>query len=91
MAFMLIHFELDNYDEFKELFDSDPAGRKAVAKGHRILRGVDDPNQVFLSVEYSSADEAKSVLDRLKQSGALDRFPPKVGPTITDVAEETSY
>jgi hypothetical protein len=38
MALMLMSFEVDNYDEWKELFDSDPAGRKSVAKGHRILR-----------------------------------------------------
>jgi hypothetical protein len=88
---MLMHFELDNYDEFKGVFDSDPGGRKQVAKGHRILRDVDDPNQVFLSVEYQSVDDARAVIDRLRETGVFERFPPKVGPVITDVAEETSY
>jgi hypothetical protein len=91
MAFLVMHFQVDSYDEWKQLFDSDPAGRKAVAKGHRILRGVDDPNEVFLSVEYPSVDDAKAVHERLRASGALDRYPPTTGPTITEVAEQTTY
>ena len=70
MALMLISFDVDNYDEWKELFDSDPGGRKSVAKGHRISRSVDNPNEIFLSVEYASADEARTVLARLKEAGS---------------------
>jgi hypothetical protein len=28
---------------------------------------------------------------RLAQTGVLDRFPPKVGPAIVDVAEQATY
>ena len=91
MAFLLMNFELDDYDEWKQLFDSDPVGRKAVAKGHRILRAVDNPRDVFLAVEYPSVDEAKSFRDRLMQAGVLDRFPPKGGPTVADVVDEATY
>jgi hypothetical protein len=91
MAFMFLHFQLDNYDEWKQVFDSDPADRKSVAKGHQIFRGVENPGDVFLAVEYASVDDAKSVRDRLSQSDVLDRFPPKTGPTIVDVEEQTNY
>ena len=91
MAFLLMHFELNNYDEWKEVFDSDPVGRKAVAKGHRISRAADDPNQVFLSVEYPSVDDAKAFRQKLLDAGVLDRFPPKMGPVVVDVAEQVSY
>jgi hypothetical protein len=91
MALVLLNFELDDYDAWKQLFDSDPAGRKQVAKGHRILRAVDNPNEIFVAVEYASAEDAKAVRERLLQSGVLDRFPPKGGPTIVEVAEETTY
>jgi hypothetical protein len=91
MAWMLMSFELNDYDEWKQVFDSDPVGRKAVAKGHRILRGADNPNEIFLSVEYPSVDDAKTFRAKLLESGVLDRFPPKVGPTVVDVAEETRY
>jgi hypothetical protein len=91
MALMLMGFEVSDYDEWKQLFDSDPAGRKAVAKGHRISRSVDNPNEIFLSVEYASPDDARAVLGRLRQAGVLDRFTPTVGPAIVEVAEETTY
>ena len=91
MVLTVMSFKVDDYDEWKRVFDSDPAGRKAVANGHRISRGMDDPSEVFLSVEYSSADDARAVLERLRGSGVLDTFHPTVGPTIVEVAEETRY
>jgi hypothetical protein len=91
MAWLLMNYQLDDYDEWKQLFDSDPLGRKGVAKGHRILRAADDPNNIFLAVEYPSLDDARTFCDRLLESGVLDNFPPKAGPTIVEVAEETTY
>jgi hypothetical protein len=91
MAWMVMNFELSDYDEFKEVFDSDPVGRKAVAKGHRILRAADNPNDVFLSVEYPSVDDAKTYRQKLLDSGVLERYTLKVGPTVVDVAEEVTY
>jgi hypothetical protein len=91
MAIVFMNFELDDYDEWKQVFDSDPAGRKAVAKSHRIYRSVDDPNDVFLDVEYSSVDDARTVAQRLLATGVLDRFPLKAGPTIVEVTEEVTY
>ena len=91
MALMLMSFELDNYDEWKQLFDSDPVGRKSVAKGHRVSRSVDNPNEIFLSVEYASADDARTVLARLQEAGVFQRFQPRLGPAITEVAEEKTY
>jgi hypothetical protein len=45
MAFILAHFEIDDYAAWKrERFDQDPAGRKQSAKNHVIARGVDDPS-----------------------------------------------
>ena len=32
MAYMLLHFETDDYDTWKERFDADPAGRAETAK-----------------------------------------------------------
>ena len=91
MAIMLMHFELGDYDEWKAIFDSDPGGRKAVANGHRILRSVDNQKDIFLSVEHGTPDDARAVLDRLRQAGLLDRYPPKTGPAITEVVEELRH
>ena len=89
-VYMLMNFDAD-WDEWKAVFDSDPAGRKQVAKGHSIARGVDNPNDIFLRTEYDSVEDAKAVRERLLASGVLDRFPVKTGPTIVEVAEQETY
>jgi hypothetical protein len=89
-AFMLINFEAP-YDEWKAVFDSDPVGRRQVAKGHSISRGVDNPNDIFLRVEYNSAEDAKAFRERLLASGVLGRFTVKTGPTVVEIAEQETY
>ena len=37
-AFTMAHFETDDYDAWKETFDSDRGGRKQAAEGHVISR-----------------------------------------------------
>ena len=91
MALMLTGYEVDDYDEWKQLFDSDPGGRKAVATGHRLYRSVDNPNEIYLAIEYSSADDARAVLSQLRDAGVFERFRPMFGPTITEVIEESTY
>lgn len=91
MAFMVMSFEVDNFDDWKQAFDSDPVGRKAVAKGHVILRAADHPNQIFLRVEYPTVEDARTFRERLLASGVLDRFPPALPPTVAELAEEVTY
>lgn len=92
MAFLLAHFEIDDYDAWKrERFDADPAGRKESAKGHQIFRGVDDPNKVFVGVEFASAEEATSFRERLLASGALDAITVVTPPTVVEVADRAEY
>jgi hypothetical protein len=91
MAFMLGQFEVGDYDRWKQMFDSDPAGRKQSAKGHRVFRGVDDPSRVFVALEFASTEEAKSFRERLLASGALDNITVKTEPTVVELADETTY
>jgi hypothetical protein len=92
MPSIFAQFEIDDYDAWKTgRFDADPAGREQAAKGHQIYRGVDDPSQVFVAVEFASADDAKAFRERLLASGALDSITVKVQPTVVDVADEATY
>ena len=50
VAFMVHHLETDDFDTFKSRFDADPVGRKQAAKGHVMLRSVDNPNEVFVAM-----------------------------------------
>jgi hypothetical protein len=47
---------------------------RASAKGWPVLRRVEDPNEVFIRVEFSSTQEATAARERLLGSGVLDRF-----------------
>jgi hypothetical protein len=91
MAFILGVFETGDYDKWKQMFDSDPAGRKDSGKGHRVFRSVADPNTVFVSVEFPSVDDANSFRERLLASGALDNVTVATEPTVAELADETRY
>jgi predicted nucleotidyltransferase len=91
MALMLTRIEVEDYDAWKSMFDEDESRVRRGAKGYRIARGVENPNELFIQVEFPSADEAKSARERLLSSGVLERFAGRTGPTIVDVAEKVSY
>ena len=91
MAFILGIFDTKDYEMWKRMFDSDPAGRKEAATRHRVFRGVDNPNEVFVSVEFPSVEAAKSFRERLLASGALDSVTVEKEPTIAELVDETAY
>jgi hypothetical protein len=91
MASMVGVFRTDDYEDWKRMFDSDPVGRKQAARGHRVMRSVDDPNEVFLRVDFGSVDEAKAFRERVLASGVLDRLTMVKEPTVVDVADEATY
>jgi len=91
MASMVGVFRTDDYEDWKRMFDSDPVGRKQVAKGHRVMRSVDDGNEVFVRVDFDSVDEAKAFRERLLASNALDNVTIVKEPTVVDVADEATY
>jgi hypothetical protein len=56
-----------------------------------MLRGVDDPNEVFTRVEFDSVEDAKSFRDRLLASGALDTTTVLTPPTVVELVENIKY
>jgi hypothetical protein len=80
-----------NFDAFKEQFDSDPLGRKQAARGHTLLRGVDNPDEMFLRVEFDSAEEARSFQQKVRGSDVLQHVTVKVPPTVTELADQATY
>ena len=91
MAHILSIFDTEDFDAWKERFDADPAGRKEAAKKHRLFRAVDNPNRVYVSVEFPSVDDAKSFRERLRGSGVLDDMTVVQEPTVAELVEETEY
>ena len=91
MAFMLAIFRPDDYEAWKERFDSDPVGRKGTVKRHRVFRGVENPNEVFISLEFASADDAKAFREKLLGSGVLDTITVEKEPTVAELVDEKTY
>lgn len=91
MALLMTRIQVDDYDAWKPMFDSDPAGARKRAKGHRIARGVDNPDEVFVQVQFASSDEAQAARERLLSSGVLDRVTIKSEPTVAEEAESVAY
>jgi hypothetical protein len=93
VALAVLNFETDDYDSWKTMFDSDPAGRKQSGTGHTISRNADNPNDVFVRVDFASVDDARAFRDRLVASGALNRsgMTVKMGPTVIDPVENVTY
>ena len=87
MAFVLTRINVGDYDSWKPMFDQDVPGARKSSKGWRVFRNTDDPNEVFIQVEFASADEARAARERLLGSGVLDRFSDVTGPTVVEEAE----
>lgn len=87
MAYIMTRINVGDYDSWKPMFDSDGPGARKAAKNHRLLRSVDDPNEVFLVIEFASVEDANDAREKLLASGVLDRFQDKSGPTVVEEAE----
>ena len=90
MTYMLTRIDVGNYDEWKPQFDKDLPRAREAATGWRIFRSVDNPNEVFIEVEFDSSEDAATGRERLLASGVLDRFGDKTGPTVVEEAEAFS-
>jgi hypothetical protein len=89
-AFIVGVFEGD-VDTWKERFLSDPLGRKAVAKGHTLLRGVDNPNQVFVRLEFDTTEAAQAFAEKVRSSDVLEGLTVTVPPTAAELLDKATY
>jgi hypothetical protein len=64
------------------MFDRDRPRAREKATAQRVLRSVDDPNHVFVFLEFASTDDAQEARQRLLDSGVLDRFEDRHGPNV---------
>jgi hypothetical protein len=83
----MTRIQVGDYNAWKPMFDQDGPGARQSARSLRIFRGVEDPNEVFIQIEFASSDEAKLARERLIASKVLDRFGDKSGPTVVEEAQ----
>jgi hypothetical protein len=69
LAMLMIEYKLPtsavpDFADWKQVFDTDPVGRKAHgATRHWIYQYPDDPDHFLLSIEFRSVEEANGFLD----------------------------
>jgi len=85
-AFIITRIHVGDYDAWRPMFDQDRPRAREKATVQRVFRGVDDPDHVFIVLEFASVDDAQEAKERLVQSGVLDRFEDKHGPNVVEEA-----
>ncbi len=68
MASLFGHFDVRDCNTWKQMFESDPAGRKQGGTGHGTYRNVDNGAELFVAVELP---RWMIVSERLPTSGLL--------------------
>ena len=91
MTYMLTHIQVADYETWKEMFDSERHGLRKDAKGHRILRGVENPDDLFIQVEFGSPQDAQAAREKLRESGVFDRMKLVEGPNMTEQVDAVTY
>ena len=81
-AFIITRIDVGDYEMAADVRPG-PAGAREKAIVQRVFRKVDDPNHVFILLEFNSVEDAQEAERRLLESGVLDRFEDKHGPTCS--------
>jgi hypothetical protein len=81
-AFIITRIQTGDYNSWRPMFDQDRPRAREKATLQRVLRSTDDPNEVFIYLEFDHLDDANEARDRLLASGVLDRFEDKHGPSV---------
>jgi hypothetical protein len=81
-AFIITRIQTGDYDRWRPMFDQDKPRAREDAVVQRVLRSVDDPNEVFIYLEFETLESANEARTRLESSGVLDRFDDKHGPNV---------
>lgn len=81
-AFIITRIQTGDYERWRPMFEQDQPRAREKAILQRVLRSTDDPNEVFIYLEFESLDDANEARDRLLSSGVLDRFADKHGPNV---------
>lgn len=81
-AFIITRIQTGDYDSWRPMFDQDRPRAREKAQVQRVLRSTDDPNEVFIYLEFPTVEDANEARSRLVASGVLDRFEDTHGPNV---------
>ena len=91
MAILMIEYQVPDYAGWKQIFDKDPMGRKPRGvTQHWIYKDADDPNHIMLSMEFGSAEEARTFLNEPAFQQVWDRSGARQA-WVLEAAEAATY
>jgi len=68
MPILRIEHAVPNFAGWKQAFDDDPVDRKGSGvRRYQVLRSVDDPNYVFIDLEFDTLEEAEVLLANMRR------------------------
>ncbi len=68
MHVLRVEHATPDFDMWKQAFENDPIGREAGGVGaYRIYRAADDPNYVYIDLEFATAAEGEAFHEKLKE------------------------
>jgi hypothetical protein len=59
-ATIITRIQTGGYDRWRPLFDQDVPRARELATGVRVLRGAEDPDHVFIVLEFASVEAARA-------------------------------
>jgi uncharacterized protein (DUF1330 family) len=88
-------FRVTDYDQWYPVFKEQGVAvrRKHGATGHIVNRGIEDPNQVVVVVEFSSPEEARAFMTDPALREVMQKAGVEGAPTmnLVEEAEEERY
>ena len=80
MIHAMIRQNVKDFEAWKKVFDEDGSNRKmAGSKGGHVFRALDDPNNVFVLLEFENQDKANKfmnsdrLIETMKNAGVLGK------------------
>ena len=68
MHILQIEHRVNDFQTWKQAFDSDPVGRRqGGVLRYRILRPTDEPNHVIVDLEFDDSSEAEAFRSKLRE------------------------
>lgn len=83
-AFIITRIQVGDYDAWRTRYDRDVPRAHEQATAQRVFRRIDDPNRVFVFLEFASVEDAEEAGRRLEASDVLCRFEDRHGPKVVE-------
>jgi len=55
------------------------------------MRGVENPNEFFVRIEFDSTEDAKAFQEKVRNSDVLQNVTVRFPPTVAEAADQATY